>query len=171
MRTPFVKVHVDLEKQRARSRPGSQGVVTEGMLLGYISYFEKMRDSFNQTYATRSIPRVPEMQTGDYIEPIESPFDILTHSDPSMLIFSNTGGPEPEPYPIGRRSASSRTKLNRARSANLVTDFSFGSFLNIPDKLYKNLGICSSQVRQLLRSNNQKLKSQGVNKDCLTFFH
>jgi hypothetical protein len=81
MRTPFVRVHQDLEVHRARSRHCSQGVVTEGMLLKYISYVETLRTSFYKSLGDRTHPHIPAPQPGQSYPHLESPFDFLSHSD------------------------------------------------------------------------------------------
>ncbi len=82
MRTPFVKVHQDLEAHRMRSRLGSQGVVTEGMLLKYISYVDVLRTSFYKSLADHTHFHIPALQPGQSSLPhLESPFDFLSHVD------------------------------------------------------------------------------------------
>jgi hypothetical protein len=81
MRTPFVKVHHDLEKNGVRSRLGSQGVVTEGMLLKYISYVDTLRTSFEKSLADCNHPHISARQLGQSLPHLESPFDFLSHVD------------------------------------------------------------------------------------------
>ena len=81
MRTPFVKVHEDLEKHGARSRLRTPQVVTDGMLLKYISYVDTLRTSFDKSLADHAHPHISALQHGQSIPHLESPFDFLSHVD------------------------------------------------------------------------------------------